>query len=143
MKTMFRKFNGEWRIVELLDMTDDYVELGQRKPYIRISVSADGNVSGEYECGLSSGNIDGGVREFGGETQIVFGFEGSDEMDQVSGGGWAQLRDDGKLEGEFVNNLGRFVARRIAAKKKKGKRNKIKLLRAIQTSPHRRHSRLL
>lgn len=121
MKTQHRDFNGEWRIIELPDMMDDYVDLGQRKPYIRISVSADGNVSGEYECGLSSGNIDGGVREFGSATKIVFGFEGLDEMDQVSGGGWAQLRDDVKLEGEFVNNLGRFVARRVA-KKKKGKR---------------------
>ncbi|MBI5712272.1 MAG: hypothetical protein HZC38_02425 [Chloroflexi bacterium] len=122
MKTQHRDFNGEWRIAELLDMMDDYVELGQRKPHIRISVSADGNVSGEYECGLSSGTIDGGVREFGSETVIVFGFEGFDEMDQASGGGWAQLRDDGKLDGEFVNNLGRFVARRIATKKK-GKRS--------------------
>ena len=29
-----RKFAGEWRIVELLDMGDDYMEEGEGKPYI-------------------------------------------------------------------------------------------------------------
>ena len=121
MKTKHPDFNGEWRIIELPDMMDDYVEMEQHAPYIRLSLTNDGNASGEYQCGLSSGNIDGGVREFGSLPVIIFGFDGLDEMTQVVGGGWAQIRDDGKLEGEFVNNLGRFVARRIA-KKKKAKR---------------------
>ena len=55
---------------------------------------------------------------------MVFGFEGADEMDAANGGGWMRLRDDGLLEGEFVNNLGRFVAKRMNRRKKSPPRRK-------------------
>ena len=113
-----RKFAGEWRIVELLEMGDDYMEEGEGKPYVRLKARYEDTVNGEYECGLSNGMIDGAVRSFGGEHIVVFGFEGMDEMDMESGGGWMRLRDDGLLEGEFVNNLGRFVAKKAMSKKR-------------------------
>ncbi len=63
------------------------------------------------------------ARSFGGETIVVFGFDGSDEMERASGGGWMRLREDGKLEGEFVNHLGKFVGKRITPRRKtSGKR---------------------
>ena len=77
---------------------------------------------GEYEIGLSSGAIDGDLREFGGEPVVVFGYDGVDEMDPSSGGGWLQLLDSGTLEGEFMGALGRFSARRKAASKKSAKK---------------------
>jgi len=36
-----RKFAGEWRIVELPDMSDDYMEEGEGKPYVRLKARAD------------------------------------------------------------------------------------------------------
>jgi hypothetical protein len=41
-----------------------------------------------------------------------------DEMDPVNKGGWLRLGEDGLLEGEFVNHLGRFVAKPVKPKKK-------------------------
>jgi hypothetical protein len=62
---------------------------------------------------------DGAVRSFGGEHILVLGFESMDEMDMESGGGWLRLRDDGLLNGEFVNHLGRFVAQRMKRRSSK------------------------
>ena len=124
MPTWNRKFAGEWRIVELPDISDDYMEEGEGKPYVRLKARYEDTVNGEYECGLSNGMIDGAAREFGGEHIVVFGFEGADEMDPSNGGGWMRLRDDGLLEGEFVNNLGRFVAKRMMRRKKSPPRRK-------------------
>jgi hypothetical protein len=47
---------------------------------------------------------------------VIFGYEGVDEMEPASGGGWMQLLDAarGTLEGEFLGALGRFTARRQA-----------------------------
>src|SRR3972149_10071711 len=119
-----RKFAGEGRIVELLDMGDDYMEEGEGKPYIRLKASYEDGMNDEYECGPSNGMSDGAVRSFGGEHILVFGFEGMDEMDMESGGGWLRLRDDGLLEGEVVTHLGRFVAKRMIRRKTSPPRRK-------------------
>jgi hypothetical protein len=74
------------RIVELPDMSDDYMEEGEGKPYVRLKARYEDTVNGEYECGLSNGMIDGAAREFGGEHIVVFCFEGADEMDMSNGG---------------------------------------------------------
>ncbi|MEK7276839.1 MAG: hypothetical protein AAB427_05785 [Chloroflexota bacterium] len=113
-----RSFAGEWRIVELSDTMEDYDEPGNAKPFIRLKASYEDRVNGEYDIGLCTGAIDGAVRSFGGETIVVFGFDGSDEMDPASGGGWMRLLEDGKLEGEFVNHLGKFVGKRITPRRK-------------------------
>lgn len=118
MPKVNRKFAGEWRIVELPDMGDDYLEETDGKPYLRLTASYEDKVQGEYLCGLSSGMINGAVRDFGDEPLVIFGFEAMDEMDSVKGGGWMRLRDDGWLEGEFVNNLGQFVAKPVKPKEK-------------------------
>jgi hypothetical protein len=41
---------------------------------------------------------------------------GKDEMEPVSGGGWTRLLDADTLEGEFMENVGRFTAKREQAK---------------------------
>lgn len=124
MPPLNRAYAGEWRIVELSDMVDDYVEEADAKPFIRLKASYEDRVNGEYDIGLCTGAIDGAVRSFGGETIVVFGFDGSDEMDPASGGGWMRLREDGKLEGEFVNQLGKFVGKRIAPRRKTSAKRK-------------------
>lgn len=105
-----RKFAGEWRIVELSDMMEDYREPGNTKPFIRLKASNEDKVDGEFEIGLCNGAIDGAVRSFGGESIVAFDFDGSDEMDPAGGGGWMRLHEDGKLEAEFVGK--RIVPRR-------------------------------
>ena len=67
-------------------------------------------VSGTFAIGLSSGSIEGDLREFGGEPIVIFGFEGTDEMEPEHGGGWLRLTDTDALEGEFLGQLGRFTA---------------------------------
>ncbi len=68
-------------------MGDDYWEDEPEEPTIRLEVSWGGDgLQGEYTIGLSSGGIDGDRREFGGETVVVFGYEGMDEMDPTSAG---------------------------------------------------------
>ena len=52
------------------------------------------------------------MREIGGERVLLFSYEGSDEMDQVNGAGWAQLEDREHLIGEFLGDYGRFTAER-------------------------------
>lgn len=67
---------------------------------------------GDYHFGLSNGHVDGQVREFGGETVLLFGYEGSDEMDPVNGAGWAQYQSQERLVGEFLGVYGKFTAMR-------------------------------
>lgn len=111
-RAKLKDFAGTWVITGMEEMADDYWEDEPEEPVIRLQVSRGGHgLQGEYVIGLSSGGIDGDLREFGGETVVVFGYEGMDEMDPVSGGGWLQLLDNGTLEGEFMGVLGRFTAR--------------------------------
>lgn len=117
MRKLTRDFAGNWRIVELADMQGEYLEETDGKPYFRLSNSGEGGIIGEYQCGLSSGSLTGAVRVFGGERIVIFGHEGLDEMETSSGGGWLRLRTDGNLEGEFVDGLGRFLARRLPTRK--------------------------
>jgi hypothetical protein len=47
-------------------------------------------------------------------NSVEFTWSGNDEMDQVDGDGWAELRDDGTLEGQIYFQGGdeaEFVAR--------------------------------
>ncbi len=81
-------------------------------PVISLHLSTHGGVYGEYHFGLSDGNLDGQVREFGREPVLLFRYEGSDEMEEVHGAGWAQLRERDRLEGEFLIDYGRFVGTR-------------------------------
>lgn len=41
-----------------------------------------------------------------GQQWVEFSWEGNDEGDQVSGRGWAQLADDGTLDGHLYFHLG-------------------------------------
>jgi len=48
-----RKFAGEWCIVELLEMDDEYMDEGEGEPYIRLKASYEDGVNGDYEYGIS------------------------------------------------------------------------------------------
>ena len=117
-------FEGSWQITGLPDMDESYVEEGEGAPGVQIWVPTRGNIWGSYQIGLSNGSLHGDTREFGGELILVFSYEGTDEMEPASGGGWMRLIDRETLEGEFIGTLGRFTAGREKAKTKSTRRSK-------------------
>jgi hypothetical protein len=58
----------------------------------------DSKGSGEITFGV----VDVGLALEYSQTMIAFTFHGSDEGDEVSGSGWAEVLDDGTLEIEFT-----------------------------------------
>jgi hypothetical protein len=100
---------GHWPITSL-EIGDRYMAMGEQPPFISFEKVSYGTLLGEYSIGLSSGGLEGHLRKFGGTRVLLFGFEGSDEMDPASGAGWAELAAPDRLEGEFLNDYGRFVA---------------------------------
>ena len=92
---------GRWRIVETpgYDMTvpGTYILFGQ-----------DG---GEFAFDCLIGSIHGA-----GDGDVVeFQWHGNDELEEAAGHGWAELQDDGSLEGEICLENGDdipFIARR-------------------------------
>lgn len=103
-------FAGNWQITELVEMDESYLEESDEEAHLTIKKTIHGSWSGSYHFGLSGGEINGAIREFGEESVLIFGFEGFDEMDAISGGGWARLNTRGELEGEFVGQYGEFKA---------------------------------
>ncbi len=105
-------FAGRWHITELADLDEDYAAESDEPPFIELNVSHPGRVYGEYHWGLSDGNLEGEVREFGGESVLLMSYEGTDEMDPAQGVGWFQLKDREHLSGEFLGIYGRLIAER-------------------------------
>jgi hypothetical protein len=92
---------GRWRVVE----TPGY-DMAGAGAYILF----DGD-GGEFALDCLTGSIhapcDG--------DDIEFSWQGNDEMEPASGGGWAELQDDGSLKGEICLLDGDdvpFIARR-------------------------------
>jgi len=96
----------------------DYLSEGDTTPRISIKKTGSGGLYGEYEFGLSSGSLEGAIRPFGGDQVFLFGYEGMDEMDEVSGSGWAHLQSQDLLVGEFVETYGKFTAQRLPQKRR-------------------------
>jgi hypothetical protein len=92
---------GRWRVVE----TPGY-DMAVAGAYILFDDSG-----GEFALDCLTGSIDGTCE---GDA-VEFSWEGSDEMEPASGDGWAELHEDGSLEGEICLHNGDdipFTARR-------------------------------
>ena len=92
---------GRWRVVE----TPGY-DMAVADAYILFD--EDG---GEFAFDCLTGSIHGVCH---GDT-VEFGWQGNDEMEPAEGNGWAELKDDGSLEGEICPLNGDdipFIARR-------------------------------
>ncbi len=57
----------------------------------------DGNAAGEFVFGCVTGSLHCRTKALSAD----FTWEGNDEMDQVSGDGWAELQQDGSITGEI------------------------------------------
>lgn len=82
-------FVGKWQIVESGTWPRDHLDLCG--PAF-LHIDADG--AGKMAFGALSASLDGGFTP----SAVDFDWNGEDEGDQVTGTGWADLRDDGWLE---------------------------------------------
>ena len=88
---------GKWQIVESGTWPRDHLDLCG-PAFLRI----DADRTGQMAFAALSASVDGGFTPSG----VDFDWNGADEGDQVTGTGWADLRDDGWLEGEIAYNNG-------------------------------------
>ncbi|MCC7359023.1 MAG: hypothetical protein IT317_06080 [Anaerolineales bacterium] len=66
-RAKLKDFPGAWFITAMDDMGEDYWADEPEAPFIRLEVPrGSSGLLGEYVIGLSSGGIDGDLREFGG-----------------------------------------------------------------------------
>jgi len=95
MKT---SFVGRWRIVEMEQWDQDYVDTEETG-----HVTFEKRGSGGFHFGCVDASLD--WRYDDSINRVDFTFEGSDEGDPVSGRGWAKT--EGKqMDGQFVFRLG-------------------------------------
>lgn len=83
---------GKWRITEMELWDREFIDL-LGPGYI----SFDDQGGGEFRFGAVTGILDCGYAK----VSIHFTWDGNDEMDEASGEGWAELQDDGSLNGEI------------------------------------------
>lgn len=106
------KYTGRWRIEEVAMWDSDYLDM-EVEAYIEIEP----NGSGEFQFGLVSGQIDGGVIKDGKNQRFEFTWDGNDENDPASGSGWLKLKDKNSINGEIEFHQGdrsSLVAERIS-----------------------------
>jgi hypothetical protein len=87
-----RPLKGKWRIVEMAQWDADDLDLVE-PAYIEF----DGKGFGTFVFGCLTASLHGDDSS----DDIEFTWDGSDEGDQVSGDGWAELQPDGSLDGEI------------------------------------------
>ncbi len=83
---------GKWRIVKMSDYASDYPDMVE-PAYIFF----DGKGGGDFAFGGVTGSLSGA----GNGNHVEFDWNGSDEMDDASGNGWAELQPDGSIEGQI------------------------------------------
>jgi hypothetical protein len=107
--------SGEWRVAEILDLVDDYLELTP-DPHVILEVKARDEVNGSYQFGAQSGELDGRLDRLpDGRIRLSFTFEGENEFDPVHGYGEAIVVDENTLNGYMRYHHGdtyRFIWKR-------------------------------
>jgi len=97
---MKNAIHGSWRITEMELWNQEDIDM-MCPGYIRFD--ADG--MGEFQFIAVSGGLDCRYLTRDGQQTVEFSWEGTDEMDQRSGRGWAVLEGD-RLTGRFYFHLG-------------------------------------
>jgi hypothetical protein len=92
-----RSLIGKWRIIEMELWGKDYLDMIE-PAHIRFKAHG----LGEFKFGCVVCGIDCDSSADDAE----FTFHGHDEMDEISGRGWAELNGDGTLTGEISFHLG-------------------------------------
>jgi hypothetical protein len=96
---------GKWRITDMPGYEADYPDM-MEPAYILFD-----KAGSEFAFGCVTGAIHGSADG----KAVEFTWSGNDEMDAASGDGWAELKQDGTLEGQICFDRGDeidFIARR-------------------------------
>ena len=83
---------GRWRITKTELWERDFLDMIE-PAYILF----DGKAGGEFAFGCVTGQL----HCRGSDADADFTWQGNNEMDEASGDGWAELQEDGSLEGEI------------------------------------------
>ena len=91
------KILGKWRIIEASMWDQDYLDLCEPA-----FILFDPNGESEMAYGAMNACLDIAPRD----DSVDFEWTGSDEGDEVSGDGWAELQPDGSIQGEITYKYG-------------------------------------
>lgn len=97
---MSNPYFGTWRIIEMEQWDQDYIDL-----VVPGHITFRENHTGTFQFGAVHGDIDYRLEPSHDEERLAFSWEGEDEMDPVSGGGWAIIKD-GQLQGRIYFHEG-------------------------------------
>ena len=104
---------GRWRIVSMTQWADDYIH-AEAPAFLEFDMGG----TGTFQFGYVRGVMDCRPTARDDEPSVQWTWEGTDEMDAVSGTGWAVLKGD-ELHGRIVFHGGDqagFMAKRVKAK---------------------------
>ncbi len=82
------EFLGTWRIVEMEQWDSSFVDM-EVPGFFLFSTDK----TGDFQFGLVRGHMAFHYATLDGKKRIEFSWMGSDEMDPVSGFGWAEIMD--------------------------------------------------
>jgi hypothetical protein len=94
-------FIGTWRITEMEHWDLDFID-AEEEGYIEFDRSG----QGDFQFGYVHGSIDTEISMVEGKLRSEFSWAGNDEMDEVSGRGWAIIEKDGSLYGQIIFHIG-------------------------------------
>jgi hypothetical protein len=87
---------GRWRITGMEVWGRDYID-AEVKAYVRFDPIG----FGEFQFAYVTGSIDYRLVEREGRRAVEWSWVGNEEMNEVSGRGWAVLDEDGHLRGRI------------------------------------------
>ena len=97
---MSNPYLGTWRIIEMEQWDQDYIDL-----VVPGYIAFREDNQGEFQVGTVHGDIEYRIEPYQETTRLAFSWEGEDEMDPVSGRGWAII-EDGQLQGRIYFDEG-------------------------------------
>jgi len=100
MKINLKPFIGKWLIVEMEAWDREYVNMEVPGHF---TFKKDG--TGQFRFGLVQGEMDYRLENMDGKARIDFSWEGQDELDPVSGRGWAVIENN-ELHGRIFFHMG-------------------------------------
>jgi hypothetical protein len=109
MKKEIKPFVGTWSIIEMEAWDLEYVNTEVPGHF-----TFKKNGTGLFQFGLVQGEMDCRMETGDKKERIEFSWEGQEELDPVSGRGWAEIENE-ELRGRIFIHLGddsRFRARR-------------------------------
>ena len=97
---MSNTYVGTWRIIEMEQWDQDFIDL-----VVPGYIAFREDHRGEFQFGAVHGDLDYRLAPYQETERLEFSWEGEDEMDSVSGRGWAII-EDGQLQGRLYFHEG-------------------------------------